>query len=345
MAQPETAAEGVYYTTRDPNDYYDLSEVPHQEKTRKQKRMWRLIAGGIALVIVIVVVVVAVVVTRKSKAGGSPSSVYELSPYANLIPIGPDASAQSLESKGRILVVGDVHGCVKEFDKLVEKLQLTSNDQLILAGDLTSKGPDSIGVLQRAKQLGALCVRGNHDDKVIRLKTFELKKGADSMAPPKAVMPEGNVGDPIKFSNYHSVLARNMSMDEYNYLSSCPMILNFPYLNNSVVVHAGLDPTITDLSSQVPYLVMNMRGIDNGLPTPENKLGTPWATLWNAAQANQSQPTRVFYGHASSRGLQINKYTFGVDTGCVDGGELTAIDMKTLQLTSVKCLKYDNDSE
>ena len=33
----------------------------------------------------------------------------------------------------------------------------------------------------------------------------------------------------------------------------------------------------------------------------------------------------VIYGHDSKRGLQIEPYSIGIDTGCVKGGHLTAV--------------------
>lgn len=48
---------------------------------------------------------------------------------------------------GRVIVVGDVHGCVDELKALMRKVDyVQGNDTLILAGDLVDKGPDSIGV-------------------------------------------------------------------------------------------------------------------------------------------------------------------------------------------------------
>ena len=48
---------------------------------------------------------------------------------------------------GRVIVVGDAHGCVDELKALMRKVDyVQGNDTLILAGDLVDKGPDSIGV-------------------------------------------------------------------------------------------------------------------------------------------------------------------------------------------------------
>jgi hypothetical protein len=55
------------------------------------------------------------------------------------------------------------------------------------------------------------------------------------------------------------------------------------------------------------------------------------------------------YGHNSKKGLNVNRYTFGLDTGCVKGGRLTAlvVDAKgETEIVGVKCKSergYDED--
>ncbi|KAG0167016.1 hypothetical protein DFQ28_006707 [Apophysomyces sp. BC1034] len=323
------------------NDFESADGVRYYDKTDKQKRMWRYIAIGVGVVIVATIaVVVGVVVSRKHPSYSASNTSKAESPYANLTRLVTDTTIQNKE---RIFVIGDVHGCIDEFNALVAAIQYNpQNDQLILAGDLVAKGPDSIGVIRRAKQLGALCIRGNHDDKVVRLKNFELQRGAQAMLPPKAVMPEGDVTDPLKFNNYHAEISKAMTVDDYYYLASCPMILNLPLLNNSVVVHGGLQLG-RELHQQVPYDVMNMRDIDNnGQPSAQNDVGVAWATDWNAAK-NQSM--RVYYGHDASRGLKLKDYTFGVDSGCVYGRMLSAFEMKTHNLTQVPCKQYSQSGQ
>ena len=44
-------------------------------------------------------------------------------------------------------VIGDVHGCFDQFIRLLEKINYdTSNDQIILTGDLINRGPKSLAV-------------------------------------------------------------------------------------------------------------------------------------------------------------------------------------------------------
>src|SRR5687768_14534048 len=67
----------------------------------------------------------------------------------------------------RILAIGDIHGCLTAFDRLLEVVQPTPEDLLVTLGDYVDRGPDSRGVLDRLVQLKRelrlypLC--GNHE--------------------------------------------------------------------------------------------------------------------------------------------------------------------------------------
>ena len=71
----------------------------------------------------------------------------------------------------RILIISDIHGELDTFDKLLQKAKYdANNDQLILLGDYVDRGPNSKGVLNRVielKDLGAIVLRGNHDDMMV----------------------------------------------------------------------------------------------------------------------------------------------------------------------------------
>lgn len=63
-----------------------------------------------------------------------------------------------------IYAVGDLQGCYTSFRKLLRKLDYNSKkDELWLAGDLVNRGPDSLECLRLAKQLNSKIVLGNHD--------------------------------------------------------------------------------------------------------------------------------------------------------------------------------------
>lgn len=62
--------------------------------------------------------------------------------------------------------VGDLQGCVKQLDLLLEAVAFDPKfDELWCVGDLVARGPDSLACLERLESLGdaVKCVLGNHD--------------------------------------------------------------------------------------------------------------------------------------------------------------------------------------
>lgn len=149
-------------------------------------------------------------------------------------------------------------------------------------------------------------------------------------------------------------LAKKFTRRELEYLQQCPVILRVgtvPNLGNLVSVHAGLVPDIP-LEKQDPFHVMNMRTIDLKTRIPSSKHGgTPWEKFWNHEQKKlkKHERTSIIYGHNRKRGLNIQDYTYGLDTGCASGGRLTALvidaEGKT-EIVHVSCKRekgYDED--
>src|SRR5437899_3185317 len=98
--------------------------------------------------------------------------------------------AAHIAAPGPFDVIGDVHGCRVELEELLGKLGYEGvggtgwnadpgdaprhalGRRVVFLGDLTDRGPDSIGVVRlvwRLAQAGlALLAPGNHDSKVLR---------------------------------------------------------------------------------------------------------------------------------------------------------------------------------
>jgi hypothetical protein len=91
---------------------------------------------------------------------------------------------------------------------------------------------------------------------------------------------------------------------------------------------------------------MNMRSIDlkTGLPS-ENRDGKPWTKLWNHQMKKKPvhERTTVIYGHDSKRGMNVKKWSFGLDSSCVKGGRLTAMvigESGEHRFVDVRCKGY-----
>ncbi|PVU95539.1 hypothetical protein BB561_001753 [Smittium simulii] len=260
------------------------------------------------------------------------------------------------KSEGRLIFIGDIHGCIDEFESLLKKVEYQHNkDKLVLLGDLVGKGPSSLKVVNKAIDLQAYCVRGNHDDLVIRWYDFFQKNpGIDEKTLKNTKLPYHD----FNLHGEHINIARSMSRKEFEFLVKMPMIINFKSdIESIVAVHAGLDP-LKPLEDQDSNIVMRMRNIlDNGTPVEKKKNGgSSWSKVWNKfktaslhSQLSLSksdkktcvdQTTTVFYGHDAARNLKLKDYTKGLDTGCVYGRELSAFIYPENKLVQVDCPGY-----
>lgn len=219
--------------------------------------------------------------------------------------------------RGRVIIIGDIHGCVDEFNALLRKVHFVKGiDTLVLVGDLVNRGPHSIETVEKAMELGALSVLGNHDHTLL-----ELRGKAER-------------GEYISQRDRFAVDAVRMPSECVAWLRKLPHVLKITQYN-SIVVHAGLNVNLP-LERQDPMDVMFMRRI-----TSTGKViyklkewegadsGTQWAKLWRGGEKVCPGVNRqtVIFGHDAAAGLQKEEYAWGIDTGCVHGSFLTALEL------------------
>jgi Calcineurin-like phosphoesterase len=238
-----------------------------------------------------------------------------------------------------------------------------STDHLVFTGDIIFKGPDSSGVIDLVRSYGGSCVRGNHEDRVLlayasmhgslapMVGDQQPSQSPVTKTPTDRSQPKSANAGPSEDAAHgdvrHRALAATLTRDQIEWLNRCPVILNVgriaPGMADYVVVHAGLAPGVP-LDKQDPFQVMNMRTIDLDTRVPtELRQGEPWEKVWNHFQKHalpeQRRKTAV-YGHDSKSGLNILKYSKGLDSGCVKGGKLSAlvVDLHGKEkVVSVKC--------
>ncbi len=210
---------------------------------------------------------------------------------------------------GRLIAIGDIHGCHQEFAELLERVALTKDDQLILLGDLVNRGPDSTRVIDLAKQHRALSLLGNHE---LRLLNYRRTKDT-------AFLKET---DEKTFAQ--------LRPDDWTYLEAMPLT-HYVEDFNTVFVHGGFLPG-EPWQKQPAQVVTRIQVIDrDGKPRKraESEDSPLWADLW-------SGPPFVVYGHTPRPDIYKLKWSVGIDTACVMGGHLTAYILPEKRFVQVK---------
>jgi predicted phosphodiesterase len=203
---------------------------------------------------------------------------------------------------GRLIIIGDIHGCYDELTELLARLDPRANDTVVSVGDVVTKGPAAGKCLDLWRERGYLAVKGNNELKILDRATpllrFFVRENAD-------------------------VLRRK---DLLHYIASWPLVLDFPNVEVTVV-HGGFLPQMSVTPDEVDGAadtVSHLRWIrkKNGewKPVPRTKRRKDdvlWAEKWRGDRF-------VVYGHTPLREPKFDKRALGLDTGCVYGGSLTA---------------------
>ena len=198
----------------------------------------------------------------------------------------------------RSIIVGDVHGCAAELDTLLDKIGFGTDDRLYCVGDLVARGPDGIGVLRLLRKLGGRSVVGNHD--------FKLR----------ALRPEPGKKAPDKIPSALAKVFDKLDVEDWRLIETLPLYLDLPE-HDVRIVHAGVVPKLP-IDEQDPWVLTNLRSFDaDGKPSSAWS-ATPWAVSYH-------ERPHVVFGHDARSRLQIHPCASGLDTGCVYGGELTAL--------------------
>ncbi|WP_114783113.1 metallophosphoesterase [Botryobacter ruber] len=237
---------------------------------------------------------------------------------------------------GPFHIIGDVHGCFGELCNLLQKLDYAiAEDSLkgefrvvppagyktIFVGDLVDRGPDSPNVLRlvmhMVQQGIALCVIGNHDEKLVRKlngANVHIRHGLELTLEQLAAFPDKEFVEQVR--QFLSELPHHIILDN----------------GRLVVAHAGL-PGEHHGSSGRKVRALCLYGPTNGCL---DEHGLPVRLDWAAEYEGHAV---VVYGHTPVREPRLLNNTINIDTGCVFGGKLTALTYPDNILTSVGALQ------
>lgn len=222
--------------------------------------------------------------------------------------------------ESRYIIPGDIHGCLTELLELLDELKFNPMfDELICAGDLVERGPDSVGVIEHIMKYGT-SVCGNHDHKMVKYYQHEKTK-----------LIHKQYKNPMYLTPEKQILYDSLSIEHLEWLSTLPKKIHLEK-HNLLIIHAGVLPDINPLY-QPDNTYMFCRYVDatskkqthlgKDLKQPQNSVF--WTELYNGT-------VDIVYGHQvhdlNEPSIQKNIYgatTYGLDTGCCFGGHLTAL--------------------
>ncbi|CAA6800001.1 MAG: Bis(5'-nucleosyl)-tetraphosphatase, symmetrical (EC [uncultured Thiotrichaceae bacterium] len=269
-------------------------------------------------------------------------------------------------------VVGDLQGCFSPLMRLMDQLKFDpAFDRVWFAGDLVSRGPQSLQTLRYAKSLGqsSISVLGNHDISLIAA-------AHGVITPHKSLTPLLNAPDFAELLDW---------------VSHRPLLHTDETLN-AVMVHAGIPPAWNLETAQAcardAETQLQKTNPGQWLTAIYNDKSTEWNPKANAIdrqcytvnaltrmrycnsqgrlELKQKQspetvcvshpelipwfrhPRRqkishaIYFGHWSTLGYHHQNNVTALDTGCVWGGKITAIRIDSDKKTryQVTCTEY-----
>lgn len=233
-------------------------------------------------------------------------------------------------------IIGDVHGCFDELHDLLVKLGYSITKQadlnaiggmryavtapegrrVFFVGDLVDRGPKSNEVLRLVMDMVdadvALCVPGNHEWKLHRKLIGKAVKISHGLAETLAQLEQESPEFIRRIKNFIDGLVSHYVLDD----------------GKLVVAHAGMKEAFQGRGSGA-VRSFALYGETTG---ETDEFGLPVRYNWAAEYRGKAM---VIYGHTPVAEPHWLNNTLCIDTGCVFGGELTALRYPERELVAV----------
>lgn len=270
-----------------------------------------------------------------------------------------------------LYAIGDVQGCLDELRRLLDQLRFDpAADRLWLTGDLVNRGPDSLGTLRFVRHLGdrAVTVLGNHDLHLLAVAAgaAPLRPGDAGLqavldAPDREELLDWLRRRPLlhhdagrKLTLIHAGLAPEWDLRlARKCAGELEQVLGGPNYAEFFRHMYGDQPRRWDADlagwPRLRFIVNCFTRLrfcapdgrlaleHKGAPTDQADKVLPWFAL----PQRRSRGQRILFGHWSTLGRVewAPERVWGLDTGCVWGGSLSALrlDAEPWQLAQLPC--------
>lgn len=269
-----------------------------------------------------------------------------------------------------VYAIGDIQGCGASLRELLDRIQFDpAQDTLWLTGDLVNRGPDSLWVLRYVRDLGAsaITVLGNHDLHLLAIWAGHAQpKGNDSI---DDVLQAPDVDELMHWLRQQPLLHHDPALGYLMTHAGIPPAWDLATAKRcaSELEAALRQPDFDDFlreiyGNQPDAWSDELRGVDRlryitnaftrmrvcddagrlqlhykGLPQDCPQDHMPW---YKVPDRRYDGPT-IICGHWSALGYYDGDGILAIDSGCVWGGQLTAVRLDgPRQRISVDCPAY-----
>lgn len=267
-----------------------------------------------------------------------------------------------------IYAIGDLQGCYDSLQRLLEKLEFSpEKDQLWFAGDLVNRGKKSLKTIRFVKSLGdsATVVLGNHDITLLAMYYGALRPNASLKKILKAKESEElidwlrtrsvlHLDKKLGFCLVHAGISPIWTLKEaQKYAKEMETALrgddiktwlanvygNKPRRWSDELVSYERDRYILNAFTRMRYVDRKDAALNfklNNSPVYKSKLKKRNKKVpWFHWKKRKKISTRIVFGHWSSLGYYHDEHVIALDTGCVWGGQLTAVRLDGKITTAV----------
>ena len=214
----------------------------------------------------------------------------------------------SLQDKTSTIIIGDVHGCYFTLRNLLK--QLPKNSQIIFIGDMCDRGNYSKEVIEFIIHNHYSSLLGNHESYMLDSIDLALTNQ------PNRWIDESYMGgqETLKsYKNSHECLAKHLA-----WMQQLPLYL---ITGSYFLTHAFALPYFErrDIPEKKhSFLVNRVKDIEE------------WGHDFEEGYENY--PLVNIFGHETFEDVFIQNNLYGIDTGCVYGNKLTAIELESMKI-------------
>ncbi|PSJ18217.1 symmetrical bis(5'-nucleosyl)-tetraphosphatase [Nitrosomonas supralitoralis] len=262
--------------------------------------------------------------------------------------------------------IGDLQGCFTAFQRLIELIRFDPvQDKLWLVGDIVNRGPDSLSLLRYIKQAGdvILMVLGNHDLHLLMVAAGKAKNHPSDTIQPILDAPDRDellhwlrhqklFHAEGQYAMVHAGLLPSWSVSQAEQLArEVESALQQDNFQELLALMYGNDPDHwqnewTDhrrlrviINAMTRMRVCTLEGKMN-FTYKGNIQSIPFGYFpWFSIPHRLSQNSTVICGHWSALGLYLTDNLIALDTGCVWGGQLTAIRLEDRKVFQLPCAR------